>query len=143
MAKNKSYISITLNGFDELLTKIENAGGTINKAVDSGIRKSAQIQETELKAQMQKSHVDRGLTNRMPPPSIEWQGDTCTPRVGYYKGEYNPKNLNDAYKAIFINYGTPRIAPREFINAAKRKAQPQIKKAQKEVLDKVLERLQK
>lgn len=143
MAKKKSFISITLNGFDELLKKIEDAGGSIQKAVDSGIHKGAQIQDTELRAQMRKKRVDSGLVNRMPPPEIEWDGDTCIARVGYTKGDYNPQAISDAYKAVFINYGTPRIAPREFINAAKRKAKPQIKKAQEEVLNKILARLEK
>ena len=140
---NKSFISITLNGFDELLKNIEDAGGSIQKAVDNGVRKGAQIQDTELKAQMRKSHVKSGLINRMPPPAIEWVGDTCTARVGYKMGDYNPKELSDGYKVAFLNYGTPRISPREFISAAKKKAKPQIKKAQEEVLNKVLARLKK
>ena len=58
-------------------------------------------------------------------------------------GDYNPKELSDGYKVAFLNYGTPRISPREFISAAKKKAKPQIKKAQEEVLNKVLARLKK
>lgn len=142
MAK-KSFISITLNGFDELLKNIEDAGGSIQKAVDSGIRKGAQVQDTELRAQMRKSNVESGLINRMPPPEIEWKGDTCTAHIGYKMGDYNPKDASDGYKAAFINYGTPRISPREYIAAAKRKAKPQIKKSQEEVLNKVLARLKK
>lgn len=155
----KSYISLNLEGFDELLKQIEAAGGSINGAVDSCMRQSAQIQQDELKAQMRKA-VEKTkktykngktkyhstlpkLINRMPPPEIKWQGNACVVRVGYKKGEYDPKNLTDGYKAVFINYGTPRISPREFIKAAQNKAKPQIKKAQEECLQKILGRLAK
>lgn len=141
MASKKSYIQLNFYGFDELLKKIEGAGGTINKAVDSCMKQSAKTQETHLKAQMRKSKVDIDLINRMPPPEIEWEGNSCTARVGYKKGDYDPHNLTDGYKAVFINYGTPRVSPRNFIKAAKSKAKPQIKKEQEETLNKILERL--
>lgn len=139
----KSYIALNLEGFDELLKKIEDAGGSINGAVDSAMKQSAQIQQKELKAQMRKADVDTGLINRMPPPEIEWNGNACIARVGYKKGEYDPKNLSDGYKAVFINYGTPRISPREFVQKAQNKAKSQIKKAQAETLNKILGRVQK
>ena len=141
MATKKSYIQLNFYGFDELLKKIEGAGGTINKAVDECMKQSARTQETYLKAQMRKAKVDIDLINHMPPPEIEWNGNSCTARVGYKKGDYNPKKLSDGYKAVFINYGTPRISPREFIKAAKKKAKPQIKKEQEETLNKILEGL--
>lgn len=139
----KSYIQLNLEGFDELLKKIEASGKAANRAVDSCMKQSAQIQQKELKAQMRKSKVSNALTNRMPSPEIEWMGNVCIARVGYKKGEYNPKDLSDGYEAVFINYGTPRIKPRGFIKAAKNKAKPQIKKAQEETLHKILERLSK
>lgn len=158
-SRKKSYISLNLVGFDELLKKIEEAGGSVNGAVDSCMRQSAQIQQDELKAQMRKAvektkkaysngkteyHTTLSkLINRMPPPTIEWDGNVCVTRVGYKKGEYDPKNLSDGYKAVFINYGTPRISPREFIKAAQNKAKPQIKKAQEECLNKIIGRLNK
>lgn len=142
-SRKKSYISLNLVGFDELLKKIEDAGGSVNGAVDSCMRQSAQIQQDELKAQMRKKKVGNSLTNRMPAPEIKWDGNVCVTRVGYKKGEYAPKNLSDGYKAVFINYGTPRISPREFIKAAQNKAKPQIKKAQEECLNKIIGRLEK
>lgn len=136
-----SQISLRLEGFDELLKKIEEAGGSINGAVDSCMRQSAQIQQKELKAQMRQKHISSDLINRMPPPSLEWSGNACIARVGYVKGSYDPKNLSDGYKAVFINYGTPRISPREFVKAAQQKASKEIKKTQEETLNKILGRL--
>ena len=142
----KSGITLKLDGFEELLKDIEAAGGNINKAVDSAMKQSAQIVQAELKKQMKGASpkaVDSRLISRMPPPSIEWDGNECRAKVGYKKGNYNPKKLDDGYKAIFINYGTPRIAPREFIKKAKRKSQKPVKNTQEEAFNKILGRLQK
>lgn len=138
-----SRLSIKLSGFEEMLKNIEKAGGSIQNSVDSAMKSSAQIVQKELKTQMNKKGVDSGLINRMPSPSVEWEGNQCRAEVGYKKGSYNPKDLSDGYKAIFINYGTPRISPREFIKDAKKSASPQVKKKQKEVFEKITERLQK
>lgn len=141
--KGKSYIQLNIEGFDELLKKIEEAGGSINGAVDTCMKKSAQIQQKELKTTMQRKKVSNALINRMPQPEIEWNGNACTARVGYHKGAYDPKDLSDGYEAVFINYGTPRIKPRNFIKAAKNKARPQIKKLQEQTLNEILEDLKK
>ena len=59
--------ALKLDGFEEMLKDIEAAGGTINKAVDSTMKQSAQIVQAELKKQMQGASpkaVDSGLINR-------------------------------------------------------------------------------
>lgn len=137
-------IKLQLNGFDDLLKKIEKAGGSIDTAAESCLKKSASIMEDELKAQMSKANVDSGLINRMPAPSIEKDGNRITARVGYKKGAYNPQNPSDGYEVIFINYGTPhrskhgKIKARGFIANAKKKARPQIKKQQETTLKEIL-----
>lgn len=140
-------IKIKLDGFDDLLSEIEKAGGTIDRAANSCLKQSAQIMHKELKTQMQAAGVESGLISRMPPPEIEAEGNRVTARVGYKKGEYDPENPSDVYKVVFANYGTPRRSKhgkqpaKGFIEAAKKKARPRIKKAQKETLNKILERV--
>lgn len=142
-------IKVKIEGFEEILHEIEKAGGSINKACDSAIRQSAQIVQNELKSQMQRAGVDAGLVGRLPPPEIEAEHDRFSARVGYRKGAYNPDNLSDGYKVVFLNYGTPnrskhgKIAERGFIQKAKKKATPKIKKAQQTAFEKILQRLMK
>lgn len=137
-------IKLQLDGFDELLSKIQKAGGSIDGAAESCLKKSASIMEDELKAQMSKTGVDSGLINRMPAPQIEKDGNKITARVGYRKGAYNPRNISDGYKAVFINFGTPRrqkhgkITARGFIAKAKKKARRQIKRQQEQTLNDIL-----
>lgn len=142
MAKRGSGI-LNLSGFDELIKKIEGAGGTVDGAVDTCMQQAAQVLQKEQKAAMRKKKVATDLINRMELPTVEKDGNTVTARVGYKKGAYDPKNLSDGYKAVFINYGTPRISPRKFIEAAKKKAKPQVMKAAEETFNKILEDLKK
>jgi hypothetical protein len=143
-------IKLKLNGFEKLLTNIENVSNeTIDRVTNSCLKQSAQIMQTELKAQMQSANVDSDLINRMPPFELEIDGNIYIARVGYRKGEYDPENPSDGYKVVFANYGTPRRSKhgkqpaKGFIQAAKKKARPRINKAQKETLNKILERLKK
>lgn len=140
---------LQLKGFDDLLEKIQKAGGSVDAAADSCLRQSAQIMESELKAQMQAAGVDGGLINRMPPPKITVKNNRYRAAVGYEKGEFDPRDPSDGHKVVFLNYGTPRrtmhgkVAARGFIQAAKKKARPRIKKAQQETLEKILGRVSK
>lgn len=137
-------IKLNLDGFDDLLDKIEKAGGTVDGAAKKCLQKSAQIMHDELKTQMQAADVDSDLINRMPPPEVEANGNRHTARVGYKKGTYDPKNPSDGYKVVFANYGTPHRSEhgkqpaKGFIQKAKKKANTKIKKAQKETLNEII-----
>ena len=147
-------IKLKFTGFDDLLKDIEAAEGSMNKAADSALRQGAQILQSELKSEMASANVPKNLINAMPPFEVESFGNTHVARVGYKKGAYNPDNLSDGYKVVFLNYGTPNRTKHGkieeggkiklgFINRARRKAKPKIKKAQKQALDKILARLKK
>lgn len=141
-------IKLQLSGFDELFEVIKMARGDVDKAAEQCLKESAQIMHNELTAQMQKSGVDSDLIARMPPPEIEKDGNAMIARVGYKKGAYNPDNLSDGYKVVFLNYGTPKrskhgkIEAIGFIDKAQRKAKKQIKKKQEETLNKIIGELQ-
>lgn len=142
-------IKLKLEGFDDLLTDIEKAGGTMDGAAKQCLKKSADIMHDELKTQMQAANVDAGLINRMPSPEIESEGNRHTARVGYKKGAFDPENPSDGYKVVFANYGTPRRSKhgkqpaKGFIQKAKKKANPKIKKSQQETLKNILGDLKK
>lgn len=144
-----SKAMLQLKGFDELFDQIQKAGGSVDKAAESCLRQSAQIMQAELKAQMQAAGVESDLINRMPPPQITIKGNRYSAAVGYKKGSYDPNDPSDGYKVVFLNYGTPRrtlhgkVAARGFIQAAKKKARPRIKKAQQDTLEKILGRVSK
>jgi len=142
-------IKLTLTGFDEMLKDIEAAGGDMKKAVESCMKQSAHTVYREMKSQMRKAPfkekhgVDDGLINRMPAPTVKWEGNRCVAEVGYKKGQYNPRDPSDGYKALFLNYGTPRIAPTEYIAETKKQSKKILRKQQKQTFEKILERVKK
>lgn len=142
-------ITLKLTGFEEMLSAIEKAGGSIDKAANQCMQKSAKLMDEELKAQMRSANVKSDLINRMPSPEVEKDGNRYTARVGFVKGEYNPTKPSDAYKAIFLNYGTPRrtkhgqVKARHFIKNAKKKAKSKIENSQQQTLKEILGGLKK
>lgn len=142
-------IRLKFEGFEDLLTDIQKANGSINASTRKCMEKSANIMDKELKAQMQASNVDAGLISAMNPPDIEENANKVTARVGYKKGAYDPKNPSAGYKAVFLNYGTPnrtkhgKVEARGFIERAKKMAKRQIKNEQEQTLKDILKGLQK
>lgn len=140
-------IKLKLEGFEEMLQQVEGAAAVADRAASSCIKQAAQIMHKELKSEMQKSNVDSDLINRMPQPEIEADGNRYTARVGYKKGTYDENDPSDGYKIVFANYGTPNRSKhgkqpaKGFIKRAKDNASKQIKKAQKETLNKIMGRV--
>ena len=141
-------IKIKLEGFDELIKQIENAGGTVDRAAESALQQSAQIMDNELRAQLNAA-TESALASKMPKPVIKKESGRYTAEVGFPYAPYHPNNPSDYHKAIFLNYGTPsrtkhgKERARGFVGKAKRRARPKIKKAQEEVLNKILSRLKR
>jgi hypothetical protein len=137
-------IKLKLSGFDDLFEQIRKADGNVDQAAEQCLQESAQVMQSELKAQMQKSGVDSDLIDRMPSPELKRDGNALIARVGYKKGTYNPDDLSDGYKVVFLNYGTPKrskhgkVVAKGFIDKAQRKAKTQIKKKQEETLKKII-----
>ncbi len=142
-------LKVQLTGFDEIIKKIEKAGGSVNESVDKCVRKSADVLDTELRNAMIKAKADsptHSLVKNMDKPEISWEGNKCFAKVGYRLKNYDPNNLTDGFKALFFNYGTPRRKPsqeraREYIKKAKTKANPIVKKEQQDTLNEILEDL--
>lgn len=134
-------IKLDLKGFAEYAQKVQDAGASVDATADIVIRSSANIMKTEYQTAMASTGTSGSLIGRMPAPEIEKSGNKSTAFVGYHKGAYVPNNISDGYKAVFLNYGTPRIKPRKFIDMAKKSAKPKIRKDMQKVIDEVVERL--
>lgn len=140
-------LKFEVEGFNDLMRKIEKAGGSIKSATRQCMQTSANIMEAEMNAQMSKANVPAHLISEMPAASIEMKDGLTTAHVGYKKGAYDPHNLSTGYKVLFLNYGTPnrkehgQVKARGFIDKAKKRAKPKIKKAQKDTLHEILKGL--
>ena len=141
-------IELKLTGFDDLIREIQKAEGSVKSATKQCMNKSAQVMDAELKAQMQVANVPAHTIAAMPAPEVKEDHGLITAKVGYKKGAYNPDNLSTGYKVVMLNYGTPnrkqhgKVKARGFIQKAKRKAKPKIKKEQEATLKDILKGLE-
>lgn len=147
-------ITLKIDGFYELIRAIEKAEGSSERATKTCMEKSAKIMHDTLKQEMQNSNVDNRLVNAMPQPIIESDYGLITARVGYKKGPYNPDELSDGYKAVFLNYGTPNRTKHGkikqggkvklgYIARAKSKAEKRIQAEQEKTLKDILKGLER
>ena len=100
MAKNK--IGLELDGFEELIAKLDGLQGDVKGAVDDCLKVANDIIVPSLEAAMNK-HVRSGETigSIVKTDKIEWEGTTASIDVGFQF----PKGL----PSVFLMYGTPRM----------------------------------
>lgn len=145
-------ISLSLKGFDKLLSQLKEAGEDVDAEATRIIKEDAAIVETELKAACKSSNVPEDIINEIT-KTVQGSLNIYSAEVGWKLGNYNPKNPSAGYKAIFLNYGTVRrhtakgfdrgaipkkTTQQQFIAQAKKKAKTKISKKHKEMLKKML-----
>ena len=148
MARNR--ISLTLDA-QKMLNKINKANGNVDKAVYGAAKAGANAYEAALKTTCKMSNVPDSVTNYIE-SEIKQSGNRTTAIVGWRLQNYDPTNPSAGFKAIFLNYGTPRrttntganrgaIVGRGFIGKAKKMSKGEIEQAQIEFLKEVMKGL--
>lgn len=135
MAKNK--FSLQISGFDELLDKLESVEGDLKKTTESALKSSKQVVTPKLKKAMKK-HKRTGVTEKSIDTdfNVKWEGDIANINIGF---DFQKGGLT----SVFLMYGTPKMPPdAELYEAIYGKTtQKEIKQAQTEAFEKVIERL--
>lgn len=140
----RSGIKIELSGFEEILRKIDKAGGDSKKAVGTAINRSITVYHESLKKHLRAATKNyKNLEADIKVSNVTWSGDECSAEVGWQLGDYDPKNLSEGYKAVFLNYGTPRRQPtqikgRKFIASAKKSVKKEVKTLYEKTFDEIL-----
>lgn len=166
MAKSKIGVRLDFKG---LLEDIQRAGGNVNAAAKQAAEECAKVVEDELRAECSADGIPASITSEIRREvTVTSGGNVYEVKAGWEKGEYDPKNPSAAYKAIFLNYGTPKprevqeqkrvhhelggrwvtlrknrgtLKARGFIGRAQENAEKKVKKVQKETLAKILKEL--
>lgn len=142
----KNSMKLDLSGFNDMLERIQKAGGSIEKAAEKALSESAKPFYQDLKAGIEK-HQRSGLTEKslLDPNNIKWDGNRVTLKVGFDMSK-------GGLAALFIEYGVNRLSkkgkavvqkPDPFIQPAIRKNQSKARKIQQEELSKILEEIEK
>lgn len=160
-------IKMRLN-FAPMLGKIQDAGGDVDSAAKRLANECAKTVETSLVNECNASGVPHSITGAIRSNVKETSGGNVHEiEVGWEMGGYNPKDPSAGYKAVFLNYGTPRrevkqehthlntngewvtvgknrgaIQPRGFIGRAREDANKKLKKVKKELLDEIVKELE-
>ena len=162
-----AQIKLSLD-FTKMLDDIKAAGGDIEKAAKKVASECADVMADELRGECNASGVPASITREIESGvNVTSGGNVYEVEVGWKKGEYDPKNPSAAYKAIFLNYGTPKerkvekshqhlningewvtfsksrgvIRPRGFIDRARKGAKKKVKKVQRDALNEMLKEL--
>ncbi len=143
MAKNK--IGLQFTGWKEMLSGIEKAAGEagLKQAVEAGLKATKDYVNKNADAAMSKGNMPArgkywtGRTKKSLDKNydVDWVGYTGTINVGY--------NLEESgLTSIYLMHGTPRMPPVPGLNDAfyGKKTKSEIKKIQKEALEKWIER---
>jgi HK97 gp10 family phage protein len=147
----KSGISIKLDGFEEMLERIEKAGGKADKAARQVVKKSAEIVEAELKAECTRQNIPDSIINAIT-TEIENSATTASAQVGWKLGSYDPRKPAIGYLAVYLNYGSEkrttkrgsnrgRLIGKKFIATAKKKTDKKVKALQKQMLEEIMKEL--
>lgn len=128
MAAKKEIL--LFSGFEEMIKKIEKAGGTAEKAVTAAVKEDAEWTRQQL-LDFIKKHKETGATEAsLIPVVVESYRGKISCKVGF-------SISNGGLAAVFLNYGTPKIAPTLFIDKAfKNKKKHQA--IQEEAMQKIL-----
>lgn len=150
----KGGVSVSVN-YGDLIAKIQKLEGDVEQATWDAARKGAKVLYDQLQAECDASGVPSSIKDAIAMQAERSaSGNRVACKVGWRMTPYDPKNLTPAYKAIFLNYGTPRrftistdahrgyIDGRGFLGRAKKRARPKVKKAQEEVLKTIIEGLE-
>lgn len=145
MASSKHVLS--LKGFEDMLADIERTGKNVDRAAEKALHAGAAEYEKALRAECAAANVPDSITREIE-TRVEMKNNRYRVSVGWELGEYNPAELSQGYKALFLNYGTPhrkahgKIKARGFIGAAKKKSKKKIKAAQAAALEEILRGLE-
>lgn len=101
MAKNK--IGLQLEGFEELMAKLDALDGDLKKVTNECLDVAHEIITPKLHQAMKKHHqtgdTEKSIVDHS---SVNWEGTTADIDVGF-------KIRNGGLPSIFLMYGTPRM----------------------------------
>lgn len=142
-------IKLELKGFDKLLEDIQEAGGNIERATEKALLNGANLLTNDFR----NGAVNRGLeVDRLITPQVKWANNRASVEAGFKLGEYDEKNPNSAYIALFTEYGTikrktkaganrGKITQNPFIRPTREKDAAKVRRFQKEALEEILKGL--
>lgn len=131
MANKKKYTMLDFHGFEDMIKKIEKAGGSVDQVAKDLTYMAFNIINPELKAFMSQ-HKQTGATEKsLVPANIEAYRGRFTTKIGFSISK-------GGLPALFLDIGTPKQQPHFFISKAFSKNHKKIREEQEKALQKIL-----
>lgn len=134
MAKGKRYtnrrsVRLEVNGLEEQLKRIADAGGNVDKAVATAIRESAQPVYDDIEAWAERHRRTGVMLKGVDVSDPIISGNEISVTVGI-----NDEKSPGAWHAVFTEYGTPTQPADPGVRNAFDNNKGKVKKIQREVL---------
>ena len=142
--KKRNTLRVDLSGFTELITKLDEVGGDVNKAVNDALIQAAETVQDDTKDALEKQNLpgqgaySLGRTEKtIAEPTVTWVGSKASAGIGF---NYAQKGAGG-----FLISGTPRMQPDralEAIYARKKYAKQLVKDMQEVIGDYIIEKME-
>lgn len=149
---------LQLKGFDELLERVQRAGGELDTAARTCVEKSVRVLESNLKKEAEASGAPTSTLSH----SVTSSGNRISGETGWKLGDYNSTNPSEGYLAMFREFGTGKHStrgkgsdrhtaagynrgstmPRPFMAQARKKSVKPIRAIQQETLRDIVKELE-
>lgn len=143
MAKNRKFKGssikrgtyVEMYGFEDMLNRIEEAGGKVNEAVKECVDRSLDVVGKHMQNFMLAHKFTGDTMESYKQLESEIKGNVVTAKVGYSKKD-------GGIAAIFLDVGTPKQKPYFFRYYAVENNRREIEMIQQETLSEILKELQ-
>lgn len=128
---NLKSVRFELKGLDEYLKKIQEVGGNAEEAVSKAIEESAKPIYDDIRAWAEKHKLTGATLKGVAMSEVQREGNKFYVDVGI-----DTSKSENAWHAVFVEYGTPHQAADPGIRTAFAGNKSKVKKIQKDVLTK-------
>ena len=146
---------LQVKGFDEMLERVQRAGGNVDKAAKKCMERSVSVLEEYLIDEAAESGVETTEIFHQ----VTVSGNRISGETGWKLGNYDSNNPSEGYRAMFAEFGTGRHSarsrgkdretaagynrgstePRPFMAQARKRAVKPVRTIQQETLQELLQ----
>lgn len=149
---------LKVKGFDEMLERVQRAGGNVDAAARQCMERSLQVLESNLKKEAEASGAPTSTVTH----TVDVNGNRISGETGWELGAYDSSNPSEGYEAMFREFGTGKHSqrgkgkdretaaghnrgstePRPFMEKARKKSAKPIRALQEETLQNIVKELE-
>lgn len=128
-------VRFQITGLEQYLENLKKAGANIDEVVAEAIQESAKPIEADIKKWAEKHKRTGAVLRGVWTTPLKRDGDKFFVEVGISGNEMDDELKSEAWHAVFLEYGTPKMKADPGIGPAFRNNKTKIKTIQKRILE--------